>query len=211
MATHSKNFQTPRGQLIWNYIFEADDEDTTYVAKNGKKKTIKADGKRKVTLRLYGDDAQSLIKDIDALKEWAADDQEVDTDEVTSMPYRQAKDKNKDNIDGCFDFVFKTKEQKAVVDVKKNRVLQKHIPGYTKGGILGEGVVGYKPHCFTVSGNTGIGLYLQGVMLMKINDGAGFDFDLIEDIDDDGFVVDSTEDYTPATEDNDDDIPDFAS
>lgn len=201
MSAFKKNHSTPKGILLWSYLFETDS--------GGKY----SDDKYKTTYRLYGDEAQELIKKIDSFIPEAQEAEETD-EEFTMLPYRQALDKEKNVIEGAFDFTFKTKNKPMVIDSKKNRIQKSQIPGYKNGMAIGEGVVQFKPHHFSIvdrktkQKDFGIGLYLQAVMITGLNSG-GVDMNMFEDYDD-GFVISGSDDVAEGGEEGDE-IPDFAS
>lgn len=202
MSAFKKNHSTPKGILLWSYLFDTDS--------GGKY----SDDKYKVTFRLYGEEAQALIDKIKSFIPEAQAAEETD-EEFTMLPYRQALDKEKNEIEGAYDFTFKTKNKPMVIDSKKNRIQKSQIPGYKNGMAIGEGVVQFKPHHFSIvdrkskNKDFGIGLYLQAVMITGLNSG-GVDMSMFEDYDD-GFVVSDAAQEPEEGGAEDDNIPDFAS
>jgi hypothetical protein len=190
MSAFNINHFTPKGLIMWAHIFSPDS--------TGKY----ADGKYKTKLRLFGDDAQKMIELLESfIPEASAAEGGA---EISVMPYAQALDKDKKPIAGAFDFNFKTKQKPTVIDSKKQRITK--LADFKDGGILGEGVIAFKPHAWTVKRESGIGLYLQAVMIVE-RTGGGVDLSQFADYDE-GFTIDT--DSSPE-EGSEDDIPDFAS
>ncbi len=206
MSDFKKNHFTPKGLLQWAYLFGTDSE--------GKY----ADDKYKVTLRLYGDEAKKMEEFFEGLKaegtEILMDEKDMPKDEELFMPCKPALDKDKKEIPGAIEIVFKTKNKPTVVDGLKNKLTKADVPGYKDGMPIGEGVVCFRPFTWAMTdrkGNTDYGIsggYLQAVQIQELGAG-GVDLDGFEDYHD-GFVAD-----TDAPEDNDegeeDDMPSFAS
>lgn len=202
MSAFKKTHFSPIGQLLFACVFQPD---------TGSKIS---DGKHKVTLRLAKDDAEKLNAVFAALEDDARRELEAPDDAEIFLPMKQAQVKDKESgkrvdLEGYFDFTFKTKKAPNVVDARQRRVMEKDIPGAKNFMNLGVGMVSFQPYPWKVSDRKGteygINAYLQVVQIRERNsfsqDMSGF-----EDYED-GFSVSEDE-----TNDQDNDaIPDFAS
>lgn len=203
MSAFKKNHFSPDGLLQWAYLFGTDSE--------GKY----ADDKYKVTHRYYGDAAEKIKEFFDGLVEEARqilkEENDMPDDADLFMPYKPALDKEKKEIPGAIEVVYKTKNKPTVVDGLKNRLTKSAIPGYKDGMPIGSGVVCFRPFTWAITdrkGNTDYGIsggYLQAVQIRELSTG-GVDLNGFEDYDD-GFVADTSDDTDGGEED---DIPDFA-
>lgn len=195
MSVFKKDHFSPKGLLMWSYVFTPDS--------GGKY----SDDKYKVKLRLYGDEAQKMIEMIESFIPEAAEYLEKAEGDIKGMPYAQAVDKDGKDIAGAFDFTLKTKNAPLVIDAKKRTVTKKMLPDFKDGRILGEGVVAFKPHAWTVKRESGLGLYLQAVQIIERQ--GGVDMSKFGEYDD-GFTADDSVSSFDDGDGEEDDTPDFA-
>lgn len=190
MPELKKNVISPKGLLIWSYVFSP---DTT---------SKFADGKFKQNQRFFGEEAEKMKADLDELAVKAAE--ALGVDKIDNTLYSVPKDKDKKPIVGAIEVKYKTKTAPMVLDGKKNRLTQSQVPGYKDNCQLGQGHVVYQASPMAVSGRNYLTLYLQAVQITDLSTG-GVDMDMFEEVDD-GFVAEA-----PVTnEEVDDNAPDFA-
>lgn len=192
MPELKKNTIAPSSALIWTYIF-APDNNSKF-----------ADGKYKQSARYFGDEAVKMKQMIDELTEKAC--KELGVDKLDQQLYKPATDKDKKEIPGAIEVKFKSKTAPMVLDGKKNRLMESHIPGYKENCMLGTGHVVFQASAMNISGKNYMPLYLQAVQITDLSTG-GIDMDMFEDVDD-GFVADTS--VSANSGGDTDDIPDFA-
>lgn len=200
MSDFKKNHFTPKGLIMRAYLFSADSQGKF------------ADDKFKLKLRLFGDDAQKLIDKIDSFIPEASAAE--DGNDISMLPYTEALDKDKKAIEGAYDFQFKTKNQPQIIDAKKKKVTRDMLPNFKDGSVvLGDGQVAFRPHHFSIVDrktkvkDSGIGLYLQAVMIVDLQ-GGSVDLSQFGEYED-GFTGDTSSSFDGDGEE--DGSPDFAS
>ena len=202
MSDFKKNHFSPSGLLQWAYLFGVDS--------GGKY----SDDKYKVTHRYYGEEAKKIKAQFDGFVKEATkvltEEKNMPKGTELFMPYKPALDKEKKEIPGAIEIVYKTKNKPTVVDAHRNRMTQAQLPGYKDGMPAGTGVVCYRPFTWAITdrkGNTdyGISAYLQAVQIVEASTG-GVDLSGFDEYDD-GFVADVDSNDGGVEED---DIPDFA-
>lgn len=154
-----------------------------------------SDGKYKVTLVLdKGDkDVEAFIKDISAKAEEALEQEFTKVPKNARMPFKDGDDTDKEEFEGKYLIVAKTKFQPGFVDSAKQPLDEETFP--MSGDVIRASfaLIPYK-----AGGAIGVTSQLRNVMLIdKRNNGSGFD-----DFDD----IEGTTPQTKETNDEDFDI-----